>query len=259
MTTLPRFTLALALAAIVLAAAGTSGFAQTPPLPIDHYKVYNVEPGYPYFRPVMLRDQFGQHPAQVLFLDRFANPVNKNNEGMLDPILHYAWWRIDSPEPPRAALIGNQFGQDQEFHIFDAVYLLNPALKHAQSPGEPLPIANHYKCYQAQGAPIQREVVLADQFGTRTAMVLEPELLCNPTEKITDDGRVYPIIDPNAHLACYRIQPPMFYGIGAVIHDQFIFADIRFKEDWLLCVPSTKNVIVPTEPQTWSRVKALYR
>lgn len=258
MTKLSRSILSLVGVMLLLAAGSTTGFAQAG-LPIDHYKVYNVEPNHPLFLPVLLRDQFGQGPVMVMFLERFANPVDKNNEGVFDSLLHYAWWRIDNPQPPRAALIGNQFGQDQEFHIGDGVYLLNPAIKHAQSPGEPLPVANHYKCYQAVGPPVLREVFLVDQFGPRTAMVLEPELLCNPAEKVTPDGLVYPIVNPLAHLACYRIQPPLFYGLGALIHDQFFFGDIRFKDDCLLCVPSTKNIIVPTEPQTWGRVKALYR
>jgi hypothetical protein len=258
MTKLSRSILSLAGVALLLAVGSTAAFAQAG-LPIDHYKVYNVEPNVPLNLPVLLTDQFGQHPVDVMFLERFANPVDKNNEGIIDPILHYAWWRINSPEPPRAALIGNQFGQDQQFLIGDGVYLLNPALKHALSPTEPLPIANHYKCYQAVGQPILHEVSLTDQFGTRTAMVLEPQLLCNPAEKVTPDGLVSPIVDPLAHLACYRIDPPLFYGLGAVVHDQFYFGDLRFRDDCLLCVPSTKNIIVPTEPKTWGRVKALYR
>lgn len=259
MSRLSRIVLLLAGVALAVGAGSLAASAQPGTPPIDHYKVYNVEPNYPYFHSVMLKDQFGEHPVMVTVLERFANPVDKNGEGMIDPFLHYAWWRIDSPEPPRAALVGNQFGQDQEFRVFDGVYLLNPAIKHAQSPTEPLPPANHYKCYRAIGQPVDRPVVLTDQFGTRTAVVLQPELLCNPAEKITADGVVYPIVNPFAHLACYRIEPPIFYGLGALIHDQFFFGEIRFKEDWLLCVPSTKNEVVPTEPQTWGRVKALYR
>jgi hypothetical protein len=259
MTKLSRSILSLVGVMLLLAAGSLAASAQPGTPPIDHYKVYNTDPIIPYFRPVMLKDQFGEHPVMVTVLEHFANPVDKNGEGMIDPFLHYAWWRIDSPEPPRAALVGNQFGQDQEFRVFDGVYLLNPAIKHAQSPTEPLPSANHYKCYRAIGQPVDRPVVLTDQFNTRTAVVLQPELLCNPAEKTTADGVVYPIVNPFAHLACYRIEPPMFYGLGALIHDQFFFGEIRFKEDWLLCVPSTKNEVVPTEPQTWGRVKALYR
>jgi hypothetical protein len=254
-----RILLSLAGVLLVLSFGGSAAVAQ-PGVPIDHYHVYNVEPNYPLNLPVLLRDQFGQGPVHALYLDRFANPVSKNGEPIYNFDLHYAWWRIDSPEPPRAALIGNQFGQDQLFLLGDAVYLLNPALKNAPIPGPPIPDANHYKCYVAQGPPIQRPVTLIDQFGQRTGLVMEPQLLCNPAEKVAPDGRVYPIVDPLAHLACYRIDPPLSYiGIGAVMIDQFFTGDIRFKDDCLLCVPSTKNVIVPTLPQTWGRVKDLYR
>lgn len=259
MTRLTKILLSVAGVALATALGGSAVRAQDGALPIDHYKVYNVEPKYSLGLPVFLRDQFGESQVQVLFLDRFANPVDKNGEGIRNFDLHYSWWRIDSPQPLRAALVGNQFGQDQEFRLGDAVYLLNPALKNPEPTQPPLPDANHYQCYQAEGLPVEREVALYDQLGTRTAFVSFPELLCNPVEKVTPDGISYPIVDPLAHLACYRIEPPVQYLLPAMFQDQFFGGEIRFVDDCLLCVPSTKNIIVPTEPQTWGRLKSLYR
>jgi hypothetical protein len=262
MTTIRRFTMSLAGAMFLLALGGSAVHAQgTPPTAVDHYHIYNVDPPYTYGLPVILTDQFGTVQVPVLDLERFGVPVNKNNEGIIDTVLHYSWWRINDPEPPRIVLVGNQFGQDQQWTLYDAQFLLNPALKNFDpATGQHPPTGvNHYKCYTAVGPPVQKTVTLTDQFGTRDGIIMEPQFLCTPTQKVDPAGVVYPIADPITHLACYVIQPPMFYGIPANFEDQFMQGQIRFRDDCLLCVPSTKNVIVPTEPKSWSRVKGLYR
>ena len=44
-------------------------------------------------------------------LDKFANPVDKNGEGIPDTTLHQTWWEIDDPQPVRAVEMANQLGQ----------------------------------------------------------------------------------------------------------------------------------------------------
>jgi hypothetical protein len=259
MKLITRVVSSVAVAALVSLLGVSAAHAQAQPPFIDHYHVYNVEPNYSVGLPVILRDQFGEENTVVQFLERFSNPVDKNGEGIIDSLLHYSWWRIDNPEPIRSVLITNQFGPDQPWQVGDAMYLLNPAYKNYQQPGGQPPVANHYKCYRALGPPIQKDVVLIDQFGIRSGFVTAPELLCNPVEKQIPGKPPDPIIDPVAHLACYRLEPPQFYGIPATMLDQFGPRDIRFRDDCLLCVPSLKDHIVPTEPGTWSRVKGLYR
>jgi hypothetical protein len=262
MSKIHRFALSLAGVAFLLALGGSAVQAQgTPPPTVDHYHIYNVDPPHSYGLPVILTDQFGTVQVPVMDLERFGVPVDKNNEGIIDPILHYSWWRINDPEPPRDVLVGNQFGQDQLWQIYDGEFLLNPALKNFDpAGGQQIPTdVNHYKCYRAIGPPVQRQVTLYDQFGVRDAFIAEPQYLCTPTQKVDPAGVVYPIADPIAHLACYVIQPVQFYGIPATFKDQFMQGQIRFRDDCLLCVPSTKNVVTPAEPNSWGRVKALYR
>ena len=252
----------LAALAILLLLIPALALAQDATTKVEHFKVYNTHGPTAPLPPVYLYDQFVGEFVQILFLDRFANPVNKNNEGLTDTTTHLSWWRIDHPEPSRHILVTNQFGQDQEWFLGDARWLLAPALKNPQPgpvPPDPPSTINHFKCYDAKGAPLFKPVDLEDQFGHRTAVVDTPVCFCNPVEKDLPDGIRYPILDPITHLACYRIDPMLFYGITVLIRDQFFFGPIYLEDDCLLCVPSLKQEVVPTDPGTWGHVKALYR
>lgn len=169
----------------------------------NRYLVYRVMETVPLSVGVVLADQFGIHQQPGLVLEWFDTPVQKDQEPIFDPNLHHTWWRIDNPEPVRDVLVDNQFGP-QSLTVRNGEYLLAPALK--QVPGGDPPLANHYECYQAQGPPVDRPVVLTDQFGTYTATVRFPVQFCNPVEK-THEGVVYPPVDPEIHLTCYQLDP----------------------------------------------------
>lgn len=232
-------------------------------VPLDHYHTYKVEQLITSGQVVTLRDQFGVETVPVRYLDQFANPVSKNGEGIQDPLTHLSWWVIDYPEPERRVLMHNQFG-DQDWKVGNARYLLAPARKsRTQPPTEPLPTnRNHFKCYEVLSGPVlQKDVVLDDQFGHRTAVVDTPRYLCNPAEKRTQTGLIFPIVDPVTHLACYDLRPIQPYNIPVFIHDQFFASPspINLLYDLLLCVPSQKEIVVPTEKSTWGRLKGQYR
>lgn len=242
--------------------------AQVDPL-WDHYKVYFVNPPIPYpvpGPPVTLTDQFGQYTHQVQMMERFMNPVAKTHPPggptypINNPDLHYSWWLI-SPQPFSAQVAAsNQFG-DQTLNVFDAWYLLNPALKNQH--GAP-PIGNHYKCYNCEGQPVNVPVQMVDQFGTWQANVTFPRYLCNPVEKHIgvpgDGGSTYPVLDPNQHYVCYEFQPEDPTPHAVVVTDQFVTdrtADLFPSR--LICVPSLKQIVTSTAPSTWGRIKILYR
>ncbi len=256
------------LAALVLIAAlPSAATAQVNPL-WDHYKVYFVNPPIPYpvpGPPVTLADQFTTWTHQVEVLDRFMNPTEKQHLPggqtfpINDPLLHYTWWRI-SPQPYSATVTAiNQFG-DHTLNVFDARYLLNPALKN--QPGQPPP-RNHYKCYDCQGPPVNVQVMMNDQFGPWQATVAFPRYFCNPTQKTVGDpgtGQTYPILDPNQHYVCYEFQPPDGTPHTATITDQFVAnRPVQLQPSDLLCVPTYKSGVTPTAPGTWGRIKVLYR
>ncbi len=102
-------------------------------------------------------------------------------------------------------------------------------------------------------------VSLVDQFGNTVMQVTTPAWFCNPVAKILDTGQVSPIVDPTAHLACYELQPntPAFRNLFAT--DQFGGWQLFAREARWLCLPTDKLETVDTQPNTWGRVKNLYR
>jgi hypothetical protein len=151
----------------------------------------------------------------------------------------------------------DQFGK-HEWLVGDPRYLVLPARKN-EGVGLPLPELNHYLCYDAQGPAIDIPVFLVDQFDEVQVVVLHGVYFCNPCEKTTPDGMVYPIIDPDAHMTVYVIDPPMPYGIQALIQDQFLpDAMVILEASRLLAVPALKTQIFPTGSPEWNRIKALY-
>jgi hypothetical protein len=244
-----------------VALIGVRAEAQVSPL-WDHYKVYEVFPPIPVSIPVVLIDQFTTSNHLVTELEKFANPVVKIHGPIAyqiyDPSLHYAWWKI-TPQPFGAYVIAsNQFG-DQTLQVNDARYLWNPARKNDP---QPLPIANHYKCYDCQGDPVFRSVGLIDQFDHGSiwqANVLYPRLFCNPVVKRLATVQ-YPIEDIKQHYVCYDFDPPDPRLNSAVIWDQFISQrTVELYPSRLLCVPTDKIGVTTAGKNTWGKLKVLYR
>lgn len=226
-----------------------------PQWPIEnHYKVYNVQPPHAFTGPIQLADQFGGYSVDVLFLEKFANPVQKNGEPIIFPETHETWWRVDLVGQGWMIVVDNQFGE-QVWQVGDPQFLVLPARKF--EPGPPLQ-NNHYLAYQAMGQPVNIPVSLVDQFGQIEAIAAEPVYFLNPVEKVTPDGVVYPILDPEAHLACYRIDPPMMYDIPVIAFDQFGVWDFIVLDHDCLCVPSFKRQVVRTEEKTWSEIRGMF-
>jgi len=234
--------------------------AQVNPL-WDHYKVYETPlfPVPPLGVPIILSDQFGIYNHTAQQLERIMNPVQKqdvNGQFIINnPILHYTWCSI-TPQPSNATVVAtNQFG-DQTLNVHDAVYLLNPALKN-QAGTEP-PNANHYKCYLCDGPPVNKSVLLTDQFDVWSTSVTFPRYFCNPTQKEIP-GRIFPILDVNQHYVCYEIQPADPAVFPATVTDQFIFnhPSPMGPARWL-CVPTYKQGVVPTSKNTWGKLKQVY-
>lgn len=267
MTKTPRLlfsAIPLLLIAAVFALAGGPAEAQVPgPFTIDHYRVYKTDPTIPITGPVTLRDQFGETTHNELLLDRFAVPVDKNGEGILDPGLHYSWWHlIDVPLPTIIdVVIRNQFGE-QTVKTYGIEYLLTPALKNPQAGQEVPKNRDHYKCHFLIGDRVLADASLSDQFVSDQVTVFEPLWLCNPTEKELADGTVFPIINPDEHLVCYKVTVFTDPMPSILFADQFVpvgqdTLSLSLRD--ILCVPSEKEEIVQVEPQSWGQVKSTYR
>jgi hypothetical protein len=246
--------LAFALAAVVSAPVATTFAGE---LIENHYKVYEVPESFVVTGDIRLNDQFGEFLTTVVLLDKFANPVDKNAEGIPDTTLHQTWWEIDDPEPVRTVEMTNQFGT-QTLTLGNGRYLVLPAHKNDTSGPPPPGDGQHYKCYEAEGTPVDSAVVLVDQFDVMTTVATVPKYFCNPVEKMFE-GVVSPIVDPEQHMTCYELGPSMPVFIPLLAWDQFGPWQLTAAQTEWLCVPSAKLTVVSTESSTWGRIKSRYR
>lgn len=258
-----------ALVAVTIAfTALTAGAAraQTTPPGADHYLVYVVLNPPTISVPVTLSDQFIPNATYTTAtLEFFMTPVNKNNEGIIDPVVHYTWWHLNPPQPFGAfAIISNQFNPNQQFQILQSHFLLNPALKGLPATGPPtgpIPPKNHYLAYDAASPPVGLNVSLVDQFFQYAAAVNQGVFLAPPVQKVFQ-GQTFPILDPVPHMAIYNIGilPPTPPAPGVVFAlDEFGLWQFQLGPPHFLAVPSFKNGVVPTRGASWGRLKSLYR
>jgi hypothetical protein len=256
MVRITRITLLASACTIALLAFG-AGVAQAQ-FNIDHYLVYPVL--HPELSGLQadMSDQFGPSNAVLWERDKFANPVDKahppqqpNPEHLLYPNEHLSWWRFEQPYPnDKHVRVGNQFGDNQAWHLGDAEYLLVPAIK--DQTGDII-LNQHYECYIALEAPaIQLDVSLADQFGMRPAVVGMGRYLCNPVDKLGPPPLVPsgPPPFPQDHLACYDIDPQPVDEIRDVDDqvDDAAGLPLEIIQSEMLCVPSTKSIIPDQTP-----------
>lgn len=254
--------LLLVLLTALLAIVAGRAQAQINPL-WDHYKAYGNLTHPRNDQDVTLTDQFQSFVNRVQYLDWFANPVEKRHDPLIYPIhrpeLHYAWYQITQrPLVPRDVIATDQFG-DHLIHVGRETYLLNPALKNAPA-GTPLPVANHYLCYECTGNPVDVPLILTDQFFTRPTSHLVPRYFCNPVQKVTSSGAVYPIMDPAQHYLVYDMTDFTSQIWTATYSDQFLQNQpVQLIIDRLLMVPSLKQLPTESATSTWGRLKSLYR
>ena len=232
--------------------------------PLDHFKCYSVKEGRPANVIVDLIDQFDPAtapPPPVLVGPPifFCNPAEKlvltasGGPGAVTPITnpdgHLKMYLIThaAEQPQRTVTVSNQFnpaGAAQLLTVFRPVLLAVPT----QKDGHEFPKAlDHFKCYITRGRPVQRAVILDDQWDRdkrpEHVVVFEPVLFCNPVTKIHDGVTTTPIprralvLD---HLTCYRFIPPSTTVRNVRVLNQFGREKIVAAEARYLCVPSSK-------------------
>jgi hypothetical protein len=240
---------------VSLALAAGVGYSQVPVE--NHYKTYEYLPPSPIevSGPITLTDQFSTVTIESVTLKRFGIPADKNGEGFDDPLRHQTWWEFTQPEEVRRFTALDQFGV-YSWRTRDSKFLLCPAGKNQTE----IPEGNHYKCYEADDAPlVDIEVTLTDQVDEVVVMVLRGKFFCNPVEK-SIPGAVYPILDGVTHMTCYEVRNPEGYIFREdMVVDQFGQWELDLGENKYLCVPALKDDVVGTEHSTWGRIKSLYQ
>ena len=221
---------------------------QQPGFRLDHFKCYRAEGDRPADVPVVLTDQFGPSEAHVLKTSRFCTSVEKKHGDILTPIMdkdaHLEFYDIESQgETPSLVEVSNQFGPKQKLEVGRAAYLAVPTQK-IQPGNHPFPKnLDHFKCYEVFGERVDAVISLRDQFGEEPDLkAYEPQLLCNPTEKI-HHGEETPITNPLDHLVCYHLEGTRPLIEGAFVRNQFGAHSLHLDLADLLCLPSKKTVL----------------
>jgi hypothetical protein len=118
----------------------------------------------------------------------------------------------------------------------------------ASGAATPRPV-DHQLCYRASAMnfKIPAKVVLKNQFSPKG---FKPEIgpmafHCNPVKKKLPSGQVFPITNPNAHVACFTITAPRQRVHKVIVSNQFGKAKLVTGQPSLLCLPSWKSLTRP--------------
>jgi len=256
----------LPLVVLAVAFAAAPAAAQ-PGLNPTHYWSYHVlNPAFSQDT-VYVGDQFvPQVPLSPLRLDRLLTPTWKTHGGVVhapsDTVTHYDWWDVPNMPVTRTVIIDNQFDQNLTIPVYELDFLLVPTQK-SLTP-QPLPVItdkNHYLCYRVQGSSPGMTVILRDQFHQQGQLVASLTYLCNPCQK-RHGGQIYPVVDPQTHLALYRLEIPEFGPVTAWLTDQFVSnwqTGLRQIPDEYLAVPTIKHEATSIQERSWGRIKSTYR
>jgi len=130
---------------------------------------------------------------------------------------------------------------------------LHKTTAHHTAQSSTYPPVDHQLCYNAQGAfNVPSGIRLINQFSTGgfvpTTISSVATIHCNPVQK-TAAGVVYPITNPNAHLACFNLTTSGQPTPTVVVTNQFGSATLQPSQPNLLCVPSWKSLTGPPGQQ----------
>ncbi len=125
------------------------------------------------------------------------------------------------------------------------------AVASSPRPAAAPPPVDHQLCYTATGTgfKIPTPVTLKNQFSPNGFVPTIGSLAfhCNPVQKtVVPTGQVFPITNPNAHLACFNMAPTSTQPTPTVrVTNQFGTAILVPSQPNLLCLPSWKSLTGP--------------
>jgi hypothetical protein len=265
-----------------VASHGRHAFAKiaaTAALPkVNHQLCYNAEGKYQIPRNLLLFNQFSPKgfAPKVGPVAIHCNPVVKilpsgKRFPVTNPAAHLLCFKMSAAtQPTPEVLVTNQFGsaalipgQPNLLCLPSWKGLKGPPKKKAPQP----PGLSHFTCYPVTVAPgttgytnVPKFVLLRDEFAAkavRAKVSNVPAELCLPTEKVVN-GKVTKIVNPKTHLLCFAVsQTPK---VGRVWdQNQFGTSVIAIGKTQWLCLPSTKQVLVPVDHQLCYTAEGKYQ
>lgn len=136
---------------------------------------------------------------------------------------------------------------------------ITPTSTPTDTPKVPMSI-DPYKCYRIKTSlgkpkPTKRVVKLIDQLGDEFNAVLKPFLECNPAQRTDGTVTPGPLVNPSAHLVCYKIRTEKATGNNSPklpkkieIRNE-VQAGVESKEYYdvmksdLVCMPSNERLL----------------
>lgn len=123
------------------------------------------------------------------------------------------------------------------------VALMVAGLGLALTAGSASAALDNYQCYKSKDLKNPKFVgttrSVSDQFLSGSVDVKKPGMVCAPASV---DGSA--LVDPAAHLNCYKVKGPSGSGANAQLVDQFGTLQVAVKgKAAFLCVPATKTII----------------
>jgi len=111
------------------------------------------------------------------------------------------------------------------------------------------PPLSHQLCYLASGTGFKVPAAVTLKNALNPAgfkpTIGNVALHCNPVAKTLPTGKVFPITNPAAHLACLAITAPPQPVHSLAVTNQFGIADVTTSQPNLLCLPSWKSLTGP--------------
>jgi len=215
-------------------------------LGLDHFLFYDMAT-QPAGDIIGVQTQFDVGPAsgperiQLRAAVMFGNPVQKNDEKILDQNAHLTFYlAYDAvPDPMRIVNYTDQFGR-RKVVIGRKFGFLAPTQKARRGTAFPTEL-DHYVAFEAldSSGPVNKAVKLRDQWGSYEAKVGQPMFFAAPSRK-WHDGQVDGIKNAKAHLAIYRISPTTAVN-AAKTRDQFGSRIVNSGRIVLLAVPCAKG------------------
>jgi hypothetical protein len=231
---------------------------------VDHYLFYATAPTYTATPGLVgLTDQSTSlFPLTSFVWSYFGSPVDMNGEGLFDSHSHLSTYQLPDLQATPEVDIGvtDQFGTSV-WTVSNARFVLLPATM--SSPGAPLPVMNHYLCYDVVAGPDpQVPVTLADEFDTYDKTVRSANFFCVPAEKWLEGASSYPIVDSVNRFAVYQLGGLLtntIYPVGLTFEDQFLQESFTITRPMFLAVPAQQDFPVHSKESTWGGIKSIYR
>jgi hypothetical protein len=244
---------------------------------VNHQLCYQAEGKYRIPAKIELVNQFSPRGfvPKIGPVTIHCNPVvkilpNGKRFAVTNPAAHLLCFKMTAAKQPTPeVMVTNQFGSGALIPGQPNLLCL-PSWKGLKAPPNrktPQPPGlSHFTCYPVTEAPgtdgfqnVPAYVMLRDEFAARPVrarVAAVPAELCLPTEKVVN-GKVTKIVNAKTHLLCFAVsQTPRVDRVWD--QNQFGTSVISIGKTELLCLPSTKQVLVPVDHQLCYNAQAKF-